>query len=96
LKASRQEGIYLWGAGRYGRLLAEYLEQRNVKIYGIVDNNISSLEMSKFQVVSFDQVKDGAKIFIAIEDKVANEEIARKITSIHKKTIVVRFQDLFI
>jgi hypothetical protein len=94
LKAARQDGIYLWGAGKYGRLLAEYMKERNVKIHGIVDNHSFAIERCKFQVIPFYQVKEGAKIFIAIGDKKANEEIVKQVKRVHRETVVVRFQDL--
>jgi hypothetical protein len=95
LGASKDEGIYLWGAGKYGKALSKYLNERNVKINGIIDNNISIEENIEFNVITFDKVNDGAKIFIAVADKEANKDIAKQVMSRHNRTVIARFQDLF-
>jgi hypothetical protein len=95
LKASRNEEIYLWGAGKYGRALAKYLGERNIKIKGIIDNNILAEGDEKFNIIPFDNVDDGAKIYIAVANKEANEDIVKQVMSRHNRTVIVRFQDLY-
>jgi phosphopantetheinyl transferase (holo-ACP synthase) len=94
LEASRDEEIYIWGAGKYGRALVKYLVERNVKIKGIIDNKILTEEDEKLNVIPFEKVDDGAKIFIAVADDKANEDIANQILGRHTRTVFVRFQDL--
>lgn len=64
LDVSRTDGIYLWGAGRYGLPLARYLCDRHVVIKGIIDNAFLSIKSDEFNIVSFADVNDGSKIFI--------------------------------
>jgi hypothetical protein len=95
LGASADEGIYIWGAGDYGMRFARYLRKRNVAINGIIDNNYLEKPKEEFEIIPFDAVEDGAKIFIAILKKESNDAIERQIKSKHERTIVVKFSDLF-
>jgi hypothetical protein len=96
LESSKNEGIYLWGAGTNGRALAKYLGERNVKINGMIDNNISIVKDEEFNAISFENVSDGAKIFITVVKKESNDDIIKQVRcSGHKKTVIVEFQDLF-
>jgi hypothetical protein len=95
LGVSKNDGIYIWGAGKYGRSLVKYLSERNIKIKGIIDNNILTEVDEKFDVIPFEKVNDGAKIFIAVANKDANEDIVEQVMSRHNKTNIVRFQDLY-
>jgi hypothetical protein len=92
---SRNDGIYIWGAGKYGRALAKYLSERNIKIKGIIDNKILTEEDEKYNVIPFEKVEDMAKIFIAVSNKEANEDIVKQVMSRHNRTVIVRFQDLY-
>jgi phosphopantetheinyl transferase (holo-ACP synthase) len=94
MDASVDEGIYIWGAGHYGTLLARYLRKRNVAINGIIDNNYLKKTNEEFEVIPFDAVEDGAKIFIAISKKESNIAIERQIRSRHRRTTIVKFSDL--
>jgi hypothetical protein len=95
LGVSKNDGIYIWGAGKYGRALVKYLGERNIKIKGIIDNKILTKEDENYNVISFDKVNDGAKIFIAVANKEANEDIVKQVMSRHNRTVIVRFQDLY-
>jgi hypothetical protein len=95
LGVSRKDGIYIWGAGKYGRALAKYLSERNIKIKGILDNKILTEEDEKYNVMPFEKVDDMAKIYIAVYDKKANEDIVKQVMSRHTRTVIVRFQDLY-
>jgi hypothetical protein len=74
--------------------LAKYLRKRNVAINGIIDNNYLEKTNEEFEVIPFDAVEDGAKIFIAISKKESNIAIERQIRSRHRRTTIVKFSDL--
>jgi hypothetical protein len=93
LGASADEGIYIWGAGYYGTLLARYLRKRKVAIKGLIDNYYPGKTKEEFAVIPFDAVEDGAKIFIAMYKKGANNAIEQQIKSRHKKTTVVKYSE---
>ncbi len=86
-----QEFIY---GGRYGIPLAKYLQDRGVVISGIIDNKLSDKNIQGFNMISFDNVNDGAKIFIAISDKDANKSIVEQILQVHNSTVIRKYQDL--
>lgn len=94
LNVFKDEGIYIWGAGKLGMPLARYFCERGVVLKGIIDNNISEKTKEGFELVSFDEVEDGAKIFISVYDDKANEEILEQIHKTHKKTTAVGYEDL--
>jgi len=92
---SKDEGIYLWGAGKFGIPLAHYLKERDVIINGIVDNKSYGREIEGFNIISFEEVTDEPKIFIAVSNKDANVEIERQILAIHPEALVFKYQDLY-
>lgn len=75
--------------------MAKYLSARTINIKGIIDNHCFGAEKEGFNIISFDEVDDGAKILITAGQKTSNESILRQIAGIHKKTKVIRFQDLY-
>ena len=91
--ASKDEGIYLWGAGKYGIPLARYLEERDVVINGIVDNKSCGKEIDGFNIISFEKTTNQSKIFIAVIDEKAQVDIEHQILAIHPKTLIVKYSD---
>lgn len=91
---SKDEGIYLWGAGKFGIPLAHYLKERDVIINGIVDNKSYGKEIEGFNIISFEEVADESKIFIAVSNKEANVKIEHQILAIHPEALIVKYQDL--
>lgn len=94
LNAESGEGIYLWGAGKYGISLADYLIKRKVRINGIVDNKLYGQRLEGLRIISFNEVRNGAKIFIAISSPTANTSIDRQIKDSRKDIIAVHYADL--
>lgn len=74
--------------------MAKYLQERHVVIKGIIDNNLSLKNSGDLPTISFENVSDGAKIFIAIESPKANEEILSQILQSHTVTKVVGYADV--
>jgi hypothetical protein len=95
LGVSKNDGIYIWGAGKYGRALVKYLGERNIKIKGIIDNKILTKEDESYNIIPFEKVDDMAKIYIAVSNKEANEDIVKQVMSRHNRIAIVRFQDLY-
>jgi hypothetical protein len=95
LGVSKNDGIYIWGAGKYGRALVKYLGERNIKIKGIIDNKILTKEDESYNIIPFEKVDDMAKIYIAVSNKEANEDIVKQVMSRHNRIVIVRFQDLY-
>lgn len=95
LDASRNEGIFLWGRGKYGMPLAKYLRERKVLINGIIDNDYSEKMKDGFKIIPFERVNDGVKIFIAVTKKEDNEAIVKQIMSQHRKSKIIKYQDLY-
>lgn len=96
LGATAEEGIYLWGAGKYGMALARYLDDRNIKIRGIIDNKKVNEVCDGFPIQSPDHILNGAKIFIAVKDKEANDSIEKQIAMMNVSAYSKRFQDLLL
>lgn len=95
MNVSRQEGFYLWGAGKYGLPLAKYLKERGVTIQGIVDNNASGMDISEFLVIPFESLDNGVKVFVAVSNKDANCSIEKQIKDKLKGVKIVRYMDLY-
>lgn len=95
LNATADEGIFLWGAGKYGLALANYLRDRNVSIAGIIDNEKQGEEMNGFFIQSPDVIPTKAKIFIAIAKKEANKSIVKQIDQMGIEATVIRYEDIY-
>lgn len=94
MEATKNEGIYLWGAGRFGIPLAHYLRARDVVIRGIIDNSSCGKKIDGFKIISFEEVPDNVKIFITVSDKDATADIENQITAVHSHTLIVKYADL--
>lgn len=94
LGADRTDGIYLWGAGKYGLSLARYLRRKYVAVKAIIDNSSEKKESEEFTVIPFSEVKDGAKIFISVASQQANDEIVNQICQSGRLVRAIRFVDL--
>ena len=92
---SKDEGIYLWGAGKFGIPLAYYLKERGVIINGIIDNKSHGKEIEGFTIIPFEKVRNKPKIFIAVSNKEENVEIELQILAIYPEALIVKYQDLY-
>lgn len=75
--------LYLWGAGRIGNLLYRYISKKNLKVYGILDNNkeiAHSKDERVFAPEEFDFNNNQYFIISVLNDK-ANYEIHEKLLS---------------
>jgi len=95
LNATADEGIFLWGAGKYGLALANYLRDRNIAIAGIIDNEKQGEKIDDFAIQAPNILSTNAKIFIAVANKEANKSIAEQIVHMGIDAYVVRFEDLY-
>lgn len=95
MEVSKDEGIYLWGAGKFGIPLARYLKERDVIINGIVDNKSYGKEIAGFNIISFEEVTVESKIFIAVSNIDANVEIEHQILARYPKAKIIKYQDLY-
>lgn len=91
----REEGLYIWGAGEYGMLLANYLRKRGVNIVSIIDNNHNKRVESGFKIISFDNVDDKIPIFIAVGREEYKKSIELQILSRFSTTKIMGFMDLY-
>lgn len=89
LNTKSEDGIFLWGAGKYGIALARYLSDRNVVIRGIIDNKGAGETRGDFLIQSPDAIPNEANIFIAVADKEANDSIVKQIKNMGIKTNVI-------
>lgn len=94
LGATREEGIYLWGAGKFGLPLAEYLIHKGIALRGIIDNAYLSRKSDKLDVIPFDEVEDGSKIFITVVNEKIKDEILEQIKKCHSRTKAVGYADI--
>lgn len=95
LELKRNEGMFIWGAGKYGSILANYLKRHEVRVIGFIDNNKSGEIVDGFQVYSIDNVPEYAKIFIAVSNKQANVEIKQQIIKTNKSIHAVGYGELY-
>ncbi|WP_294240056.1 DUF1796 family putative cysteine peptidase [Pseudobutyrivibrio sp.] len=95
LELKRNEEMFIWGAGKYGSILANYLKRHGVRVIGFIDNNKSGEIVDGFQVYSIDNVPEYAKIFIAVSNKQANVEIKKQIIKTNKSIHAVGYGELY-
>ena len=92
---SKDEGIYLWGAGNLGIPLAHYLRKRGVIINGIIDNKFYEKQIEGYDIIPFEKVADNVKIFISVVAKEANVAIENQILEKYPEALIVKYQDLY-
>lgn len=95
-RSHKNDSLYLWGAGKYGMRLANYLIKRNVNISGIIDNSYTTeIRKNEILIGGFDLTKNYKRIFIAVASEKANEDIVQQINnSNYPYTPLLRFKDL--
>ena len=95
-KMSVDSGLYVWGAGEYGTLLAEVLLKFNIDIKGFFDSNsnIYGKIVNGISVYNFkDNICNNEPIIIAIADNNAVKQIARDIYAMDPERKVFSFED---
>ena len=90
----KNDGIYLWGAGYYGKTLYEYLQRNGLKVHGIVDSAKSGTEFFGKTVLAPDEVRDGFNILISITDRKAVRSIQEKMKERNLNVRTASFYDL--
>ena len=89
-------GLYVWGAGDYGNIFAKSLRQFNVKVTGLIDNNVNIYGqiIMGIPVFAFKDIVDNKEpIFIAIADNNAVKQIASDIYAMAPERKVFSFED---
>lgn len=95
-KMSVESGLYVWGAGEYGTLLAEVLLKFNIYIKGFFDSNsnIHGKIINGIPVYNFkDNICNNEPIIIAIADNNAVKQIASDIYAMDPERKVFSFED---
>ena len=87
--------LYIWGAGKFGIPLANYLRKHDVNVLGIIDNKMAGKCIDGFQVTLIDEVPEYAKIFIAVSNKRFNTEILQQISDADKSLTAIRYEELY-
>lgn len=95
LEVSDIIGIYLWGAGRLGIPLAKYLTRRGVIVKGIIDNDKTIGYVKDIAIIQYNEIEDGARIFISIADKEPKEAVMKQIMSSDKNVKVISYEDIY-
>ena len=87
-----RESFYIWGGGKYGISLYQYLIKRNVKVKAIIDNRPRNEFPSDICVISPNDIEPYSKIFIAISDEISNFEIKEQVKN--KKCHFLTYKEL--
>lgn len=92
--ADKSSEIFIWGAGTFGMPLAGYLRRRGVHIRGIIDNNAIESKIDGFDIIPFDKVEDGAKIFVSVSKEEFNLAIEKQIRDVQCNVTIAKYADL--
>lgn len=95
LGVTAETGIYLWGAGNLGITLAQYLYNKGVVVKGIIDKEQYGQTIENCKIISPEDVPFGAKIFISILDKDANNAIISQLQKSNTVACIKRYEDLY-
>lgn len=94
-----EQGIYLWGAGRYGMIVLRYLLRNGIKVKGVIDNDpdkigtlCENIPVRHYSIIS----EDCACILIAIGSAVSETEIKNQIVNKVPGSKVLGITDLVI
>lgn len=91
-----EQGIYLFGAGTYGKLLFSYLIKNKIFVKGIIDNNKNNIEISGgIPIISFSQIiYDYQNICITVAANDNVREIEKQILAQHPHTKILKLHDI--
>ena len=96
LNATKDEGIYIFGGGGLGKAMVKYLERCGVKIKGIIDNNYRIYKDTyEFNILPFETLKNGDKVFVAVYDEKINCDIEQQILDNIQEVNIVKYTDLY-
>lgn len=92
------EGIYIWGAGQYGTLIADYLKIKGIKVHAIIDNaeeKIGNL-IGETPVVSFCGLdKENLNILLGIASKNAVNSVIEQINAADLNAKIITLEEIF-
>lgn len=91
------QGIYLWGAGKYGTLLLKYLIQNGITVKGIIDNDLEKIGTlcENIPIIPFSKVEDDSQnIFITIESEEKVTEVQKQIYGTYPNIRILKLSDL--
>ena len=91
------QGIYLWGAGKYGTLMLKYLIQNGITVKGIIDNDSEKIGTlcENIPIVPFSDIEDDSQnIFITIESEEKAAEVQKQIYDTYPSTSILKLSDV--
>lgn len=86
-------GIYIFGAGVYGRTIVSLLKRYNYPILAVIDNNLN-VPVGGIPVIKPEQAENGNVVFVAIEAKAVSDKIIRQLRDLDYKGKIVSFDDV--
>lgn len=89
---SSSESFYIWGGGKCGIPLYNYLLKRKIKVKAIIDNRPKNEFPSDICIISPNDIEPYSKIFIAVLNDISNIEIKEQIKD--KKCHFLTYKEL--
>lgn len=92
------KGIYLWGSGRYGEMMSQYLQKHGIKVKAFIDNNMEKVGqvINGVQIISFTELKDAdANIFVAVASCEISESIKEQVNNKYQSINILTFDRLY-
>lgn len=92
------EGIYIWGAGQYGTLIADYLKTKGINVHAMIDNDEEKIGnlIDEIPVVSFCDISKGnTNILLAIASKNAVASVIEQKNAVGSKTKIITLEEIF-
>lgn len=90
-------GIYLWGAGKYGKVVLRFMLDKGIKIKGVIDSDSGKIGTLCYgiQVGHFDnEIKNDAFILITIGSPVSENEVKRQLAGKISDSHILGLTDL--
>lgn len=91
------QGIYLWGVGKWGTLILQYLIKKEITVKGIIDNDSDKIGTicESVSIVPFSKIKDDSpNIFITIASDEKATEVQKQILDTYPTTRILKLNYL--
>ena len=95
----KQDDVYVWGAGVYGKMLVKYMREHNIDIKAIIDNDPKkiSLAYSNIPIIAYESItqKKDIAILVSVINKEVEETIVNTIKNNFDRVNVIIFDDIY-
>lgn len=86
-------GLYVFGAGKYGTIITNYLLSHKIAVRAVVDNAKTGT-VNSIPIIKADNIANGSLVFVAILKASAKHEVSAQLCSLGKNACVIGIDDI--